>query len=196
MINIVDGWRGERQVGKIITEIEPKHVARYQCALKYCNEANVLDAACGCGYGSNLISFVAKNVLGVDNSADAIKYANDHWNAPNVKFQEYDLNGSFDDLGVFDTIISLETLEHLIPEPIVTLEKFDAKLKPSGFLIYSHPELESILSGGKFHMHFNIKGDIIIEWMDQYNYKLVYDWIQPGRFAFNYRVVVLQKVKL
>jgi len=190
----MDGWNGERQIGKIFGEIEPKHIARYKIAADYCKGGNVLDAACGCGYGSNLLAQEgAESVLGVDNSFEALEYAQEHWAYPTVEFDHFDLNQSdFTDLGLFDTIVCFETLEHLVPMPHSTLEKFDEILKPDGFIVYSHPEGEKP-PGGRFHKHINLKGDELIKWMGQYGYKKIIDWHQPGRGIIPYRVVVLYK---
>ena len=198
----MDGFNGERQIGKTFTEIEPKHVERYSIAAEYCEGKRVLDAACGIGYGSNLLKHEgkAKEVVGVDNSAEALEYANTHWRTPNIKFQQFDLEqrDDFTELGIFDTIVSLETLEHLQPYPTETLEKFDEILKPGGYLIYSHPENERP-PGGRYHKHTKLFGQPIINHMTQYGYEVVFDWLQPGRarvFRKPYHVVVLTKCKL
>lgn len=196
----MDGWNGERQIGKVFAEIEPKHLERYKVASQYSDKRKVLDAACGCGYGSNFLAQNGANeVLGVDKSIDALRYAEEHWRYPNIVFKQFDLSqADFTELGTFDTIVSFETIEHLEPVPYLTLEKFDEILKPGGYLIYSHPENERP-PGGKFHCHAGIKGEMLINWMKQYNYEVVFDWLQPSRrriFKLPYHVVVLTKCKL
>jgi len=138
----MDGWNGERQIGEIIEEIEEKHVERYLLAQKYCSDKNVLDAACGCGYGSNILSQNAGSVTGVDFSNEAIEYAKIHWNRQNIIFKTYDLNSNISNLGKFDVIVSFETIEHLDASINHTLEKFCVNLNPGGILIISHPEKE------------------------------------------------------
>jgi len=196
----MDGWNGERQKGTTFAQIEPKHIERYEIASQYIDGKKVLDAACGCGYGTNLLAQNgAKEVLGVDNSLEALLYAHEWWDFPNVIFKHFNLNEpDFTELGIFDTIVSFETIEHLRPDPINTLEKFDEILKPGGYLVFSHPENEKA-PGGKYHFHTGLKGNEIIKHMQQYNYEVVFDWLQPSRrrvFKLPYHVVVLTKCKL
>lgn len=70
----------ERQTGKYLEDIRSDHVERYVHAAKKVT-GNVLDAGCGCGYGSYLLCLknAHVNVTGVDNSKEAIEYAKKHW---------------------------------------------------------------------------------------------------------------------
>ena len=139
-----DLWSGERQVASRLSNIEVKSVERYQFAQKYCTDKDVLDAACGCGYGSSILSEVAKSVLGVDNSQEAVDYSQNIWAARNTTFKQADLNSDIATLGNFDVIVSLETVEHLDAPIIQTCQKFRDMLRPNGLLILSHPEKEVI----------------------------------------------------
>ncbi len=73
---------------------------------------NVVDIACGVGYGSYLIS---KNpdvisVTGVDRSEKAIKNAKENFSKENIKF----ILGQPETLvGNYDILVCLETIEHL-----------------------------------------------------------------------------------
>lgn len=140
----IDVHSGERQVGTELSDIEPKHVERYEFAEKYCTDKDVLDAACGCGYGSHILSRDAKSVLGIDYSADTIDYAQEVWAAKNITFKQFDLNSDFTTLGDFDIIVSLETVEHLDAPIIQTCQKFQKILRPGGLLVLSHPEKEAL----------------------------------------------------
>ena len=62
----MDGWGGERQIGDNLNLIEEKHRERYAFAKKFCKDRKVLDAACGCGYGTFMLSEVANTVLGLE----------------------------------------------------------------------------------------------------------------------------------
>lgn len=112
-----------------------KHIARYNVALQYCNDVKVLDIASGSGYGSKLLSWVAKEVRGVDNDREAYDYALKHFGASNIT---YELADFYDAKGQYDTIVCFETIEHL-----EDLEKAQNKLvsmlKPGGILIFSVP---------------------------------------------------------
>jgi 2-polyprenyl-3-methyl-5-hydroxy-6-metoxy-1,4-benzoquinol methylase len=63
-----------RQWGETVSEIKTDHVKRYELAAKYA-KGRVLDAACGCGYGSSILYAMGTEVVAVDASADAIGWA-------------------------------------------------------------------------------------------------------------------------
>jgi len=189
----MDGWGGERQIGQKLDDIEVKHVERYKFAQKYCCGKNVLDAACGCGYGSKILSEEAKKVLGVDCSEEAIKYAHDNWGARNIVFRQVDLNTSdLKDLGTFDVIVSLETIEHLTIPLVIAIEKFYDALNSGGTLVLSHPEDER-RPGGKFHYHFNIRYEMMNRLIEDMGFELIDTWMQPPRSGFYYHIMVAGK---
>ena len=72
----------------------------------------IIDAACGTGYGSNLLAKKAKSVLGIDYSKEAILFAKANYQSKNITFKvDNILNFNFKKK--YDAIITLETLEHL-----------------------------------------------------------------------------------
>lgn len=88
-----------------------RHIERYCLARKFLF-GDVLDVACGVGYGAYLIS---KNpditkVDGYDLNATAIRSANLNFGSENVKFFESDMSVI---QGSYDCLLSLETIEHL-----------------------------------------------------------------------------------
>lgn len=101
-----------RQMGPI-ESIRPDHVNRYLFAAgrlhKYVPRgARVLDAACGCGYGSWILHGAGYAVTGVDLSSEAIAYAEKNYQGPTyLQKSVYDLEGQW------DALVSFETLEHL-----------------------------------------------------------------------------------
>ena len=189
----MDGWNGERQIGERIEDIEIKHVERYLFARRYSRDQSVLDAACGCGYGSNILSKEADTVLGVDYSQEAIDYAKKYWIAENISFQRFDLNGDLISLGDFDVIVSFETIEHLDIPIFETCQKFYNTLYSGGLLVLSHPEKEEKSSASAFHKHFNIKGDEVKKMMTDIGFYIENEWYQPGRFHFPYHLIVGRK---
>lgn len=73
---------------------------------------NVLDIACGGGYGSYLMSKNpdVKKITAVDKSEQAIANANGHFKRENIEF----VLGSPETINsTFDVLVSLETVEHL-----------------------------------------------------------------------------------
>ena len=62
--------------GKVENRIEQDHIARYSFAKKFVQNSNVLDVACGVGYGSVLLlEGGAKSYTGVDINESSIVYA-------------------------------------------------------------------------------------------------------------------------
>jgi 2-polyprenyl-3-methyl-5-hydroxy-6-metoxy-1,4-benzoquinol methylase len=141
-----------------ITPVENvgKHVARYNLAMMYCQNARVLDAACGSGYGTRILSMVAKEVVGWDSDKEAVDYALSHFGAENSAFYTVDLQRKIKKnlVGVtspFDAVVSLETLEHL-EKPEKAVELFEDLLRPNGFIIASVP-LNEFKGQNEHHLH-------------------------------------------
>lgn len=85
------------------------HLIRYYVARGIVEPLDeVIDVACGTGYGSELISRVATKVYSYD-QLDKIRY---HGEIDNIEYQKVDLE-TFDNYPEVDVSISLETIEHL-----------------------------------------------------------------------------------
>jgi 2-polyprenyl-3-methyl-5-hydroxy-6-metoxy-1,4-benzoquinol methylase len=131
-------FTGERFVpGSASGLLEAEHVQRYTFATNYAKGKSVLDIACGAGYGSYLLhAGGATRVIGVDISAEAIQFANDHYGSDEITFVVHDAeqfkNGSY------DMITSFETLEHLDKRQQF-LENTRSMLNEHGILIMSTP---------------------------------------------------------
>lgn len=120
-----------------------EHLARYYFAMPYAR-GRVLDIACGVGYGAQMTAKGKKrevdHVLGVDIDAEAIAFAQKHYYHPKLSFQTGD---ALDEnipmqIGVFDTIVSFETIEH-VPDDRTFMKRMYALLRPGGTLIVSTP---------------------------------------------------------
>jgi 2-polyprenyl-3-methyl-5-hydroxy-6-metoxy-1,4-benzoquinol methylase len=126
------------------------HLARYEFAATHAR-GRVLDLACGVGYGSaHLAEHQVTSVVGVDLDPAAISYATTRYARDNVRY----VNASgdeFRDSEGFDTIVSLETLEHL-REPERLFEHLVGMLKSDGVLIASVPTTPSV-DVNPYHLH-------------------------------------------
>lgn len=153
-----------------------KHIARYNMALAVCQGKNVLDLACGTGYGSYILSMVSKLVVGVDVGFDAISYAREHFKRDNLLYLMEDvLNLKADNNLQTDVIISFETIEHI--EDIERLQfVYDVLLPDKGIVIYSVP-LNEPKDLNPYHKHTFIveKGLALFP-----SYKLIDSYIQTG----------------
>lgn len=116
------------------------HVVRYEFAQPYCEGREVLDAACGAGYGSAILAERARRVVGVDVSEDAVSYARSRYAGDNLEFVTADVASlPFPD-GSFDTVVSFETVEHL-EHPQRFLDEVARVLRPDGVLVASTPHV-------------------------------------------------------
>lgn len=116
------------------------HLDRYRFAAKHTLPGRFLDLACGAGYGTRLVSNDGPTGIvgiGVDVSPEAISYANATYAHERIRFEVGDAM-LYGDPGSFDTIITLETIEHL-PKPRRFVERLRALLRPGGVLITSAP---------------------------------------------------------
>jgi ubiquinone/menaquinone biosynthesis C-methylase UbiE len=125
-------------LGKVDYALWQEHVSRYYFALNFVSQKVVLDVACGTGYGTELISKTADLVVGVDVSRDALTYAMNHYGKTHIGFVLADARNLPFQGSAFDTVVSFETIEHLI-HPEVFLQEIRSILKLGGKLIVSTP---------------------------------------------------------
>jgi SAM-dependent methyltransferase len=123
---------------------------------------DVLDAACGEGYGSALLATAARSVTGVDLSDEAIEHAGARYSAENLRYQAADcLALPFDDES-FDCIVSFETLEHLEDHQGL-MHEFRRVLKADGFLLISSPDkavyTDRLQNRNEFHVRELYRGE-------------------------------------
>lgn len=137
-----------------------EHLIRYIFALQDVYDKDVLDVACGTGYGMYLMSFFAKTVSGYDISKEAIEEARRFPYKCLVCLETRDLekNGDLSNHKVkqFDVIICYETLEHLGESEflIANIRKY---LKPKGSFYFSVPNRPDLKDSNPWHKRaFNI----------------------------------------
>lgn len=134
-------YTGERFLPKDCKgEMEIEHYQRYRFAGKFVKGKKVLDAACGEGYGSHILSAEAKEVTGLDISTKTVENANKKYGKDNLSFRAGSVEKlPFED-NSFDVVISYETIEHVTGEVQESfLKEIRRVLKPDGFLIMSTP---------------------------------------------------------
>ncbi|MDR6477316.1 glycosyltransferase involved in cell wall biosynthesis/SAM-dependent methyltransferase [Paraburkholderia graminis] len=132
-------FTGERFVPDQKGNIELEHVHRYLCAAELCKGKDVLDIACGEGYGSSLLARSAAFVIGVDIAQEAIDHASRHHAAPNLQYRL----GSAAKMPVnnasVDVVVSFETIEHHDQHDEMMAE-IRRVLRPGGLLVMSSPD--------------------------------------------------------
>lgn len=121
--------------------ISYEHWHRYLFASDFAQGKDVLDIACGEGYGSDLLASAARTVLGVDIDASSVRHAAYTYQRSNLKFE----CGAAEAIPValrhvFDLIVSFETVEHLSrAQQAKFFSEIKRLLKPDGILIISTP---------------------------------------------------------
>ena len=150
-------FTGERFTPECVREIWYEHWHRYAFARPLAKGKRVLDAACGEGYGSHLLSDVAAEVVGIDVDAASIEHARARYQgAPNVRFEVMDATRLSFSEGAFDLVVSFETLEHLLEQEQL-IEGFSRVLKDDGVLLISSPDKRTYSEVAGFHNEFHVR---------------------------------------
>ena len=142
-------FTGERIVPGVTNDSRDvsAHLARYVWAMHpFCTHKMVLDAAAGTFYGAQILSWAATHVWGIDIEPAAIEYGMEMYQTENMSFVIGDVTDMPFPEGMFDVVVSFETIEHLSnPEKFV--DEVWRVLRPNGVFIVSAPEQ----SGSAWH---------------------------------------------
>jgi len=128
------------------------HLERYSFAARHLRGANVLDMACGVGYGTRFLVERCPQIAlahGVDISSAAISYARVRYGHAHIEYFCEDAI-RFGDSQAYDTVVSLETVEHM-PKPPEFVSHLAGLLRPGGVLIASVPTTPS-MDGNPNHL--------------------------------------------
>jgi 2-polyprenyl-3-methyl-5-hydroxy-6-metoxy-1,4-benzoquinol methylase len=142
-------------------EIFAFHVVRYIWAMTYAFGGEVLDAGCGSGYGTYMLSTIANKVVGIDVNEDAIIYAKKRYKAKNLEFKCVNvINVDKSIREKFDLVTCFEVLEHIEPQECDRfLSSIRDVLKEGGKLILSTPnplvEVAFLKSVGQEPAHYH-----------------------------------------
>jgi SAM-dependent methyltransferase len=132
-------FTGERFTPECVREMAYEHWHRYAWAAELVEGRDVLDAACGEGYGSRLLAARARTVTGLDLGEDAVAHARERYRSDNLHFDAGDATKLPYADDSFDVVVSFETLEHLAEQETL-LREFRRVLRPRGFLVLSSPD--------------------------------------------------------
>jgi len=135
-------FTGERFImGQAVGDIVIEHLQRYKTVAELVKGKIVLDAACGEGYGSFILSENAASVVGIDISEQAVAYAQEKYNRDNLTYQCASIEKLPLDDNSVDMVVSFETIEHVDADLQRTfLQEIKRVLKPNGMLIMSSPD--------------------------------------------------------
>jgi len=132
-------FTGERFVPGTAGEIWYEHWHRYHFVAPLVAGREVLDVACGEGYGSALLARRAARVIGADIAPTAIAHARSRYAEDrNLEFREADCAAlPFPDAS-FDVVVSFETIEHITAQAAF-LDEVRRVLRPEGLAVLSCP---------------------------------------------------------
>ena len=131
-------FTGERFIPTEQGKIRLEHYHRYTLAQSVVAGKDVLDVASGEGYGSSFMADVARSVIGVDISDEAVQHASSNYKKNNLSFRQGSATAlDFSDAS-FDVVVSFETIEHLA-EQAKMLSEISRVLRPNGLLVISSP---------------------------------------------------------
>ena len=129
------------------------HLDRYDFASAHLKGDVIMDIACGCGYGTALMAEAHpdKQFIGVDIDPEAIDYASQYYKFPNLEYicssaEEYS------SARLCDTIVSLETIEHLV-DPRGFVEIILNKLLVAGGKVIASVPITPTKDGNPHHLH-------------------------------------------
>jgi SAM-dependent methyltransferase len=118
-----------------------RHLAVYEWIAERCAGLDVVDMACGEGYGVEVLARRARRVTGVDANPEAHDHARLKYSRPGVRFVR-ELVERFDQ--PCDAIVFLQTIEH-VEEPAALLRRFS---KLAGVVYVSTPNLLTLAPPG------------------------------------------------
>ncbi len=118
-----------------------RHLVVYEWIAARVGGLEVVDLACGEGYGSSVLAGTAADVIGVDANPEAFEHARARYTSDNLSFRR-DLVESFDEPR--DAVVFLQTIEH-IADPGPLLEGF-ARIAPVSYI--STPNLLTLAPPG------------------------------------------------
>jgi SAM-dependent methyltransferase len=122
-----------------------RHVVVYQWVAERTEGRNVIDMACGEGYGSGILAQTASSVLGVDANPEAYEHARSKYVRDNLRFSR-ELIEEVDQ--ETEAVVFLQTIEH-VADPDGLLAHFKTLLaSDGGELFVSTPNVLTLAPPG------------------------------------------------
>jgi len=132
-----------------------RHLVVYEWIAERCRGLDVVDLACGEGYGSATLARRAARVTGVDANPEAHEHARLRYTRPGVRFERAPIESWSERC---DAVALLQTIEH-VQDAGAVLEHVRAMLRPGGAAYVSTPNVLTLApagaerSGNPWHVH-------------------------------------------
>jgi 2-polyprenyl-3-methyl-5-hydroxy-6-metoxy-1,4-benzoquinol methylase len=110
----------------------------YKWASTYTHGKNVLDCACGSGYGTDIVSQNCASVVGADVDHAILKYGVEHYRNEKVSFRCFSITAIPYPDSFFDVVVSFDTIEH-VRDDFRVLPELKRVTKEDGCIIISTP---------------------------------------------------------
>ena len=108
---VIKDWQRARESGGYIAFC---HIQRYEWVSSILQGKRCLDAGCGSGYGTDFLARQGeREMVGIDISEKAIKYAAKKYGVTGVEFITMDVREMRLEDHSFDAVISFDVMEHL-----------------------------------------------------------------------------------
>jgi 2-polyprenyl-3-methyl-5-hydroxy-6-metoxy-1,4-benzoquinol methylase len=121
-----------------------RHLAVYDWVAARVGGLDVVDLACGEGYGSAVLAAGARSVVGVEANPYAFEHARLRYVRPNLRFVR-DMVERFHE--PCDAVVLLQTIEH-VADPDAVLERIAGMLRPGGAAYVSTPNVLTLAPAG------------------------------------------------
>jgi 2-polyprenyl-3-methyl-5-hydroxy-6-metoxy-1,4-benzoquinol methylase len=122
-----------------------RHLAVYEWVAERCRGRDVVDMACGEGYGVEVLAGRARSVTGVDANPEAHEHARLKYAGGNVGF-ERDMVETWS--GDADCVVFLQTVEH-VQDPDAVLARLRDLVGPRGVVYVSTPNVLTLAPKGE-----------------------------------------------
>jgi 2-polyprenyl-3-methyl-5-hydroxy-6-metoxy-1,4-benzoquinol methylase len=121
-----------------------RHLVVYEWIAARVGGLDVIDMACGEGYGSDVLARSAGSVVGVDANPEAHEHARQRYRRPNLRFAR-ELVETFS--APADAVVFLQTIEH-VQDPDAVLEHFRSLIGTDGIAFITTPNVLTLAPAG------------------------------------------------
>ena len=143
-------FTGERLVPGAdgLEDLYTEHASRYLLAAACASGRRVLDAGCGCGYGTHLLALEgAEEVLGIDICPEAVEFASGRYRREGLDYRVADARDPSLE-GPYGLITCFELIEH-VAEDSEVIRALAGLLAADGVCLISTPNAETYVAGGE-----------------------------------------------